>query len=297
MIRAFPLMPISQIACLGPEGTFSHLLARQRFGSRAELTPCDDLGRVFTILEEDANALAVVPIENSSGGTITETIDLLIQSQDRVRVLEDLTLDVRLALLGHTGKKIREIYSHFAPLRHHREWLLSEFPGVRLTPVSSTAVAARKASERQSAAALASPGVARLLPLDVLRFPIRPREINITRFYIVGPQGARLTGKTTPPSQTGSSPSIRTKTALTVQLKNQCGSLHAFLGSFARSGINLRMIVSRPVPGHPETYVFYLEVEGDAAEAPLREVLRRAGRHCLTLDPLGTFPVGKRYQS
>lgn len=285
-------MRISQIACLGPEGTFSHLLARRRFGKTAHIAPCDDLGSVFTVLEEDPLARAVVPIENSSGGTITETIDLLIQTQPLLEIREDLTLDVRLALLGHSGKKIRRIVSHFAPLRHHRQWLLENFPGARLVPVSSTAVAARQAAKDPSVAALASPGVARLLPLEVLRFPILPGDINITRFYILGRRADALA-----PSVNSISSAENHKTALVLQLKNRCGSLHAFLGSFARSGINLRMIVSRPLPGHPETYVFYVEVEGRADAPPLQSALGRARRQCLTLDLLGTFPGGKRYRS
>jgi chorismate mutase / prephenate dehydratase len=285
-------MPISRIACLGPEGTFSHLLAAQRFGTGVLLEPCDSLDRVFSCLEEDGNSLAVVPIENSSGGTITETIDLLIQFQSVIEVREDLTLDVRLALLGHRNKPIREIYSHFAPLSHHRDWLRQEFPGARLVPVASTAVAARHAVARPTRAALASPGVAQLLPLDVLQFPIRADEVNITRFYVLSPRGGRIIPRGKGPKKTAMD-----KTALVVQLKNECGSLHAFLGVFARKQINLRLIVSRPVPGHPETYVFYLEVEGHAERDPLAQALRLARRHCLSLESLGAFQVGRRFSS
>lgn len=285
-------MPTPRVACLGPEGTFSHLLARQRFGTEAEILPLESLDEVFSHLEENPQSMAVVPIENSSGGTITETIDLLIEARERVEVREDLTLDVRLALLGHPGKPVREIFSHFVPLRHHRDWLRQEFPQARLTSVASTAVAARRALSRPTAAALASPGVATLVPLQVLRFPICPEEINITRFYIISSRGkGRLPRKGAP---TG--PKLE-KTALLVRLKNQCGSLHGLLGSFARSRINLRMIVSRPVPGHPETYVFYLEVEGHAERPPLKEALARARKRCLSLESLGTFPIGRRFQS
>jgi prephenate dehydratase len=285
-------MSISQIACLGPEGTFSHLLAAQRFGAGASIQPCDSLPQVFAVLAEDKNSLAVVPIENSSGGTITETIDLLIQHQSQIEVREDLTLDVRLALLGHRNKPIREIFSHFAPLSHHREWLRQQFPAARLVPVASTAVAARQAAARPTRAALASPGVAQLLPLEVLQFPIRADEVNVTRFYVLSPRGCGKVPRVNGPKKTAMD-----KTALVVQLKNECGSLHAFLGVFARKQINLRLIVSRPVPGHPETYVFYLEVEGHALCAPLEQALRLARRHCLSLESLGTFQVGRRFRS
>ncbi len=278
-------MRIQPVAFLGPEGTFSHLLARKRFGSRKALLPCPDLAAAFDFIGENPKAKAVVPIENSSGGTIYDTIDLLIKHSESIRVQEDLTLDVRLALAGHQEKKIKDIYSHFAPLHHHREWLLREFPGVRLHSLPSTALAAAKAKTSLSAAALASPGAAELYGLDILRYPIRPESINVTRFYLIGREDSV------------SSPDTPHKTTLVARLKNRCGSLHAFLGPFASGKVNLRMIVSRPIPGHPETYVFFLEIEGSLSNPAVARALKLGNRHCDSLEILGSFPTGKRFRS
>ena len=278
------------IAYLGPEGTFSHLLARKRFGSRHELIPCADFSMAFEILQKNPRARAVVPIENSSGGTIYDSMDLLIRNAGKIYVQEDLVLDVRLALLGHRGEELRDVYSHFAPLHHHREWLLEQYPGIAIHSVASTAMAAELAAKSKNAAALSAPGAAAIYDLDVLKFPIRPEAINVTRFYVVG-QSA--------PKQKAGKPH---KTALVFRLKNHCGSLHAFLGHFSKEGVNLRMIVSRPVPGHPETYLFFVEVDGATAPdvtvpTPVSLALEKAAQECEKLDILGSFPVGRRFAS
>lgn len=274
------------LAYLGPEGTFSHLLALKRFGGRMVLHPCQDLALIFEKVISGETRRGLVPIENSSGGTIHDSIDLLIKHSTEVRVTEDLSLDVRLALLGRKGGSVRNIFSHFAPLHHHRDWLAAELPKAKIHTVSSTAEAARRAAAKPGAAALAAPGAARLYGLDVLRFPIRPEAVNVTRFYVLERAG----------SEPRSASQAR-KTAMIFRLKNRCGSLHAFLGPYARSGVNLRMIVSRPVPGHPEQYVFFVEIDGADTDPLAAETLRKSRRHCDELTVLGSFPSSRKFAS
>jgi chorismate mutase/prephenate dehydratase len=282
-------MPTQPIAFLGPEGTFSHLVALRRFGTGREMLPCPDLSGAFDVLRQDRRALAVVPIENSSGGTIYDTVDLLISEAGSLHVREDLTLDVRLALLGHEGCRVREVFSHFAPLQHHRGWLHENYPGAKIRPVASTSLAAALAAKSRSAAALCAPGAAAMHGLDVLVFPVQPEAINVTRFYVVGQVPAKL------PAPLPANKLF--KTTLVFRLKNRCGSLHSFLGPFSRAGVNLRMIVSRPLPGHPETYVFFCEVEGVGSAAPLQGALEKAAKFCDSLQTLGSFPSGKKFAS
>ena len=285
------------VAFLGPEGTFSHLLARKRFGGTRDLLPCDDLAGAFAVIKQHREAVAVVPIENSSGGTIYDTVDLLVREAGNIHVREDLSLDVRLALLGRQEHPVREIFSHFAPLQHHRDWLAERFPKAKICPVASTAVAAAMAAKSRQGAALAAPGAAELYGLDVLQFPIRPELVNVTRFYVVGQR---------PLPMPAAPPKKLHKTALVFRLKNACGSLHAFLGPFRQAKVNLRMIVSRPIPGQPETYVFFAEIEGAVLNAgnennspscAVSQALSKAARHAETLQNLGSFPAGRRYAS
>ncbi|MFV0415980.1 MAG: prephenate dehydratase [Chthoniobacterales bacterium] len=280
---------MTTIAYLGPEGTFSHLLARKRFGVDFQGHSSPDLSAAFEFLKNTPDSQALIPIENSSGGTIYDSADLLIKNAGQVFIQEDLTLDVRIALLGHKNKNPLRIHSHFAPLHHHRSWLEKNYPQAQLLTASSTAEAARQAAEDPEAAALAAPDAGELYGLDVLLFPIRPEAINVTRFYIIGTRPC--------PDILLQDTSKRCKTAFIFSLKNETGSLHAFLGPLARRRVNLRMIVSRPLVGHPETYVFFVEIEGRSSETNVSEAIAEAKTYCNTFTLLGSFPGNERFAS
>lgn len=284
-----PSLASSSVAYLGPKGTFSNLVAARRFPKSTGL-PCATITEVIHSVRSGLASCGIVPIENSSGGTITETVDLLIEQAGHLFVREGLTLDVRLALLGATGtdfRKIRSLYSHVMPLRHHRDWIRENLPGVRMIESSSTAEAAKKASLSPTSAALASPGAAALYGLSILKFPVRPEALNVTNFFVLG--AAPLDSKAASRGPM--------RTAIVVALPQTSGSLHSFLGPFARAGANLCRIVSRPVPGAPDTYVFYLEVEGSAEDSSVKRALAGAKRLAVSLEILGSYPVRPRYRA
>jgi len=288
-------MPSTAVAYLGPEGTFSHLVALRRYPAKPGL-PCPTITDVFHAVDSGAAALGVVPIENSSGGTITETVDLLIEHAGKISITEELPLDVRLALLGRKGAKfgsLRALYSHVMPLRHHRDWISANLPSVRMEECSSTAEAAKKAARSATSAALAAPGAAELYGLSVLRFPVRPEAVNLTHFFVIA--GAKAKSPSSKPE--GSARAGRFKTAIVAALPQTSGSLHRFLGPFSRAGVNLCRIVSRPVPGRPETYVFYLEVEGASEDPKVSKALAGARRLSVHLDLPGSYPTRPRIRS
>jgi prephenate dehydratase len=225
-------------------------------------------------------------VENSSGGTVYDSIDVLIRHSGHLVVDEELALDVRIALLRKGEGPVQTVYSHFTQLKHHAGWLKNRFPKARLKAVESTALAAKRASLSRGAAALASPGAAEIYGLEAEEIPASGHAANVTHFFLVR--------SGVPVSYDGKSSS---KTALVVALPNVCGSLHAFLGPFARLGISLSRIVSRPVPGKPQTYVFFLEIEGDPRREAVRRALASAARKAGTMVSLGSFPCGKRYKS
>jgi chorismate mutase/prephenate dehydratase len=270
------------VAFLGPEGTFSHLVALRRYPKRDGL-PCATITEVFHAVRSGQAACGIVPIENSSGGTITETVDLLIEQAGHLEISEELALDVRLALLGKKGTaftSLRHLYSHVMPLRHHRDWVRENLPSVRMVESTSTAEAAKQAACSATSAALAAPGAAALYGLSVLKFPVRPEAVNVTHFYVIRPVGSKGSSEKT---------EGRAKTAVIAELPQTSGSLHRFLGPFARAGANLCRIVSRPVPGRPEAYVFYLEVEGSVADDKVRKALASAGKLSVLLRILGSY--------
>lgn len=230
-------------------------------------------------------SLGLVPIENSSGGTVYDTVDLLIRHAGAIHLREELALDVRIALLGHPGQDIRTVYSHFVQIKHHAEWLKTRYPKAKVKPVASTALAAQKAARDVHAAALASPGAAEIYGLEVRERPAIGPEINVTHFYVIGSEPAVVL------------PGKPAKTALVAALPNECGSLHRFLGPFARKNVSLTRIISRPVPGQPQTYVFFLEIEGHAEDPAAAWALPRAAKSSVSLVSLGSYPVKKRYKS
>ncbi|MEO8826457.1 MAG: prephenate dehydratase domain-containing protein, partial [Chthoniobacterales bacterium] len=164
------VMPRKNIAYLGPEGTFSHILALRRFGKNCDLVPCQTLEAIFDHVLLDPQNQAIVPVENSSGGTIYDTVDLLIQHAESIHIQEELALDVRPALLGHKKAPVRRIYSHFVQLQHCREWLKKNYPDAEVHRAPSTAVAAQQAASRRDAAAISARGAALLYKLDILKF-------------------------------------------------------------------------------------------------------------------------------
>lgn len=271
---------------LGPEGTFSHILARKRFGNHARLQACATLEAVVESAVAEPGSLALVPVENSSGGTVYDSIDVLIRHSGCLAVDEELALDVRIALLRKGAAPVQTVFSHFTQLKHHAGWLKTKFPKARLKAVESTALAAKRASLSRGAAALASPGAAEIYGLQVEEIPSSGHTANVTHFFLV------RSGEPIPFD--GKSPS---KTALVVALPNVCGSLHAFLGPFAKLGISLSRIVSRPVPGKPQTYVFFLEIEGDPRREDVCKALGSAARKAESMISLGSFPSGKRFKS
>jgi prephenate dehydratase len=274
---------MSPVAYLGPEGTFSGIVARRRFGAKADLLPCPSIDAVFESVAAGTAPLGLVPVENSSGGTVHDTIDLLIRHAGKVFITGELSLDIRIALLGRREAPLRTIYSHFTQIKHHSAWLKKNHPDARLVAVASTTAAAEKAASSKNAAALASPGAAKIYGLEILETPRRGGEVNVTNFFTIAREPAPSSGAN--------------RTAFVAALKNSCGSLHRFLGPFSRQNVSLTRIVSRPVPGQPQTYVFYIEIEGSESDTPVRRAMKLAARDARSIHHLGSFALGRRFRS
>lgn len=273
------------MAYLGPEGTYSHLVAEKRFGLGALLVPQPTILDVCLYVAAKSGRRGVIPFENSSGGAISETVDILLANCPRVRIGEELALNVKLALLGRKGKPIHTLYSHFAPLEHGATWIAENLPAVRKQSTPSTAAAARLAHEEPGAAALGSRRLAALCGLDILHYPVQADIPNITAFLTIGalPEpGARG----------------RYKTTLAAKLPNQPGALCTFLETFRTESVNLSRIISRPVRGSPRAYTFLVDIDGHAAgSARVKRALAAAKKTCVELRVVGAYPVRPTYQS
>jgi chorismate mutase / prephenate dehydratase len=277
---------VSTVAFLGPEGSFAHLAAKDRFGKSAKLVPCSSVREVFDFVSTDRPSLGVVPIENSSGGNIYETIDRIIEPDYGLFIQESIAVNVNLALLGRNRKKIKTIYSHFAPLHHCERWLSSHFPHVELRESTSTSAAAKKAAEEEGAAAISSRFAGEIYDVDVLEYPLPPVQCevrNVTQFVVLG-QGE-------PVAEVGD------RTTLVVTLKNEPGSLYNFITPFKRAGVNLSRILSRPIVGKPNSYVFFVDVEGKASEKSVERAIKQGAKLSEGLRIVGSYPVHSPYDS
>jgi prephenate dehydratase len=273
------------VAYLGPIGTFSHLVARKRFRSDERLVACPSIGAIFEFLLGDPAALAVVPVENSSGGTIYDTVDLLIENAGTLFVIEEMALDVRIALIGRSGKPVRRVFSHFVQLQHHRDWLREHYPDAEVEAVSSTATAAERAGATPGGAALSAPGAAELYGLDVLARPALGGKVNVTHFLV-------LARRERPPASAEDA-----RTALAVSFGNECGSLYRFLEPFAKAKVNINRIISRPYPGHTDRAVFFMEVDGAPGAPAYDAVIGKARKRSLEFAEFGSYPWRRRFRS
>jgi len=239
--------------------------------------PCRTLRDVFAAVANGATDYAVVPVENSQAGSINDTYDLLLDRHDRLYITAEYNLRVRHMLLGLPGQCLEMVHtvtSHPQALAQSERYLGAL--GVKIEPAYDTAGAARRIATEglRDVAAVASRAAAATYGLDILAENIETSDDNYTRFLALGREKA---------------PSPRTKTSLVMSTRNTPGSLYHALGPFAARGVNMIKLESRPSRARPWEYIFYLDVEGDAEEEPLRSAL--GALHGLTpmLTILGSY--------
>ncbi len=266
-----------RIGYLGPEGTWSHQAALSRFGESVEYVPFPSFDAVFAAVENETINYGVIPIENSSNGSVSQAIDAFRQTP--LRICDQVHQSVQNCLMADIEKKdILTIYSHPQVLGQCRQWLLQNFPHAGQVPTASTTAAARIAKEEaaKGAAALGSPLSARLTGLKVLEEHIQDTVDNTTRFAVIGRQSTQPSGKD--------------RTTLCFCVPHVAGSLATILERFRHHNVNLHCIDSRPTRDTPWEYLFYVDVEGHESEEPLKSCLTELHAQCPMLKVLGSYP-------
>lgn len=263
------------VAYLGPPGTFTHMAARKAFGLAASYVETATIAGVFDAVSRGAAPYGVVPIENSTEGGVTFTLDCLLESDVRIRA--ELVLDVAQCLVGRTPAlgSIQRVYSHPQALAQCRAWLSENLPAAQLVVSQSTAAAAREASADPAGAAIASALAAELQGLAVIREGVQDRAHNKTRFLVIGRTDAPATGND--------------KTSLVFSTPHEQGALRRALELFDAEGINLCRIESRPGEKLWE-YVFFTDIEGHRSDPKVARALERLGEHCAMVKVLGSYP-------
>jgi chorismate mutase/prephenate dehydratase len=257
-----------KVAFLGPKATFSHLATMQQFGLSAELVPLKSIPAVFEEVEKGKALYGVVPVENSTEGVVSHTLDMFAE----------ILLEVHHDLLSRTGRieDVKKVYSHSQPIAQCRKWLDENLPGIPMVDVASTAVAAQIVSEDYTAAAIASELAASLYDLKTVRSRIEDQVNNFTRFLVIARKECERSGSD--------------KTSVLFSVKDEPGILCRMLEPFAKRGINLSKIESRPYKKKAWEYIFFLDLYGHFSDPDVAEALKELKECCQFLKVLGSFP-------
>jgi len=264
------------IACLGPEGTYSHAATLKHFGHAVAVQPQADLDEVFRAVEAQRCHFGVVPVENSIEGTVNRSLDRLAQSP--LRVCGEVELRIRLCLLADAGSlaAVRRVCSHPQSLAQCRAWLDENLPGVVRSSAPSTAEAARLAAAEPGLAAVAAQVAAERYGLTCLAAGIEDEPDNVTRFLVLGRRSGPPTGND--------------KTSLLISTPNRAGALHRLLACFAEHGVSMTRIESRPSRRCIGDYVFFIDVEGHADDPEVKAALAQLEQHAPMVKQLGSYP-------
>lgn len=265
-----------KVAYLGPPGTFTHVASLKQFGASAAAIAVNTIKDVFNEVERGRADYGVVPIENSTEGVVTHTLDLLADSQ--LKIAGEIVQEISHYLLSRSGvlADVKRIYSHPQPIAQCRGWLAQHVPNIPLVEVSSTARAAEMCRDEPEAAAIASEVAARLYGLSVIQKRIEDNPNNTTRFLLIAPRAPERTG--------------RDKTSIMVSVQDRVGALYDMLKPFAEFGLSLTKIESRPSRRKAWEYYFYIDVEGHVDDEPVKKALDALRPHCQVLKVLGSYP-------
>ncbi len=254
---------LEKVAFLGPVGSFSHQAAESRFGAMSEYIPLPTIKAVFESVDTQRVRFGVVPIENNQEGTVTETIDLLNQTDIKIVAEIPMAIHFALASCEEQIKSVKKIYSREIAFRQCRRFLEDCFPQAELVSVESTSKAAELAAQEPGTAALCSHIAAKIYDVPVLFENVEDNAHNTTRFFIISKSFVNQ-------------PSGQDKTTILVNLPDQAGSLATFLQTFDRYGVNLNKIESHPRKNEAQfSYWFYIDFEGHFQDETTRKVFER----------------------
>ena len=265
------------VAFLGPLHTFSQLAAQRIFGVTAELHPIPTLNDIFTEVERGRLDYGVVPVESSMGGGVSDTLDRFLSSD--LKIINEVLLHVSQNLLSTSPlDAIKKVYSKDQSFVQCRNWLQANLPRAELVSTSSTAEAARIVSQEEGSASIGSILAAEPYGLSVIADRIEDSPHNFTRFFAIGRQLVKPTGKD--------------KTSLLISIRNKPGALHDLLMPLAEAGVDLSKIESRPSRKKAWDYVFFVDLVGHIEEPRVKAVVEALSDHSTELKILGAYPEG-----
>jgi chorismate mutase/prephenate dehydratase len=268
------------VAFLGPEATYTQQAAVKNFGSSVQYQALGTIGDVFSAVERGEADYGVVPIENSTEGSVEEAIDTLVDTD--LRIVAQIHLEISLCLISHSGfKEIASVHSKDNALGQCRQWLGRMLPHADRVKMDSTARAVQFAAENRTAAAIASKLAADIYEVPIVGEKIQDKTDNFTRFLVMGKTDSGRLGEG------------RDKSSFVISLKDEAGALQRALEPFSKRGINLCMIESRPSRRKLWDYFFFIDLEGHYEDSNVRKAVDELESSCSMVKWLGSYPNTK----
>ena len=265
------------ITYLGPEATYTHQAAISNFGVSLDYRACKTIHDVFSEVESGAADYGVVPIENSTEGAVFHSMDMLVESD--LHICSQVYMPIEHCLISQSPlEEIKKVCSKDQALGQCREWLRANLPDAEIVDLVSTAEAVRIAKETEGVAAVASALSAQRYGVKIQARGIQDRDDNVTRFLIIGKTQAKPLGDG------------RDKTSLVISLHDEVGALEKTLQAFAKRGINLSKIESRPSRKKAWDYYFFIDLVGHYEDEAVQAALQDLKGHCPLVKWLGSYP-------
>lgn len=275
MSGSFALEKPLRIAYLGPQGSFSHLAATGKFGQSVEYEPVMQIRSVFDEVLRDHADFGVVPIENSVGGGVIDTLDAMFDTD--VQICAEINRAIHHNLLALCAlENIERVYSKPEVFAQCERWLSETNLVGKTIPVASTSAAAEMARKEIGSAAIGSSLASELYGLKIVCDNIEDVSHNVTRFFVIGRKPAGRSGDD--------------KTSIAFTTKDEPGALVNVLAALRQSGVNMSFIESRPSKKRNWEYYFFVDVKGHQADQQVQEAIAEARKHCLRLNVLGSYP-------
>jgi chorismate mutase/prephenate dehydratase len=275
MSSALSLQKSMTVAYLGPEATFTHQAAIRRFGSSLRYSSQKTIGDVFSEVSKNRADYGVVPVENSTEGIVTHTLDMFVDSD--LKVVSQIVLPVQHCLLSNCRRsQIKKLFAHPQALGQCRGWVQTHLPRVEIIETSSNARSAEFAAKEKESAAIAGVLAAEKYSLRVLEYDIQDNAANATRFLVLGRQCSPPTGND--------------RTSVMFSIVDRVGALYHALSPFRRYRINMTKIESRPSKRKAWEYFFFVDCDGHMSDRKVAKALALLGEQCSYVKVMGSYP-------
>jgi chorismate mutase/prephenate dehydratase len=275
MSSALSLEKSLTVAYLGPEATFTHQAAIRRFGASLLYAPQKTITDVFTEVSKHRADYGVVPVENSTEGVVTHTLDMFVDSD--LKIVAQIVLPVQHCLLANCPRaQIKKLYAHPQALGQCRTWVQTNLPRAEIVETSSNARSAELAAKETGAAAIAGILASERYDVPVLDYDIQDNVDNATRFLVLGRQSSPPTGDD--------------RTSLMFSVMDRVGALYHALAAFRRCRINMTKIESRPSKRKAWEYFFFVDCQGHMEDRRVAKAISLLGEHCSYVKVLGSYP-------